>query len=277
MTDTPVKDSQVATEEVSKSVSKNVLVFKDDNSFYELTSEEVIFPIELEDNGVPIIVPFLMDAKYRSGEVKPFLNELMPEYINADVGNTQEMTLGDDKGVVNFIDNHFREILGHDSDVTPDQQKQWLDEQAPHIKPLIFTEGYNLILPDADESRSVNLSFSVSDTRTVKNKRILWDAKSANIESVKFKHVLSKPTAVDSHNYKKSTRMIRRGKVTQVSVNFDVVENLYNRLVKSVDGFLYEGNNCEESNKDVWVGSVPLTDKVYVVNKLFSRSNLGNG
>jgi hypothetical protein len=105
----------------------NVATVKQDGVYYELSGDEVTFPLQFEQGGQDVVGYFKMDAQVGSHEVNAFLDDLMPKTKTSDLPDEIETKAGDDAGVRTFVTKHFRGILGIEGDATPEHM------------PVIFT------------------------------------------------------------------------------------------------------------------------------------------
>ena len=62
-----------------------------------------------------------------------------------------------------------------------------------------------------------------------------------------------------------------------VEANWDVIELVYDRRAKSLDGAVINGEPCNEANKDKWCPLVPFTMKVFVLGQVMAENEIKNG
>lgn len=251
----------------------NVLTYKDGRPIYELSGTEIAFPQEL-DGG--IYVYFYCDAQVEPGLFYKALDELPPKFRSSDVTAEREWDIGSDMEARRFVDAHFRGIGNVEGDPTFEEQRAFLDER-PALKARIFTHGYNLIVsPKADEAPTGKLKLGNIE-RAVEARRFLYSPAEDRIEIVDLKHLHRRATEEDRIRYKRTLRILDRGRTQTIRTDWRGIESLYDGLVTGIEGALVNGEPCTEENKDSWLRRVMLIDKVFAVGRIFSATAIKNG
>lgn len=254
------------------STSKNVVVQKDDQLLYELTADEMVVPLEFEAGDTTAVAFFHLDAQVSAFEHKVLASASTLRYKRAESGGGRELQITDDDKVQAFISKHFRTISGLDGEYTSEQIREWL-ESNPQIKSRLYREGYDRVLLDSPPSSS-KLSLIISPEVKTRGKRIL--ALEDTVVTVPFIHTTRKETELDRLKHRKALKISERGQYQDHTLNWDVIEQLYNDLILSVEGFLVKGKACTKENKPDWVGLIPFPDKAFVVGRVFNASALKN-
>jgi hypothetical protein len=254
----------------------NVATVKQDGVYYELSGEEVIFPLQFEQGGQDVVGYFKMDAQVGSHEVKAFLDDLMPKTKTSDLPDEIESEAGDDAGVRAFVTKHFRGILGIEGDATPEQMLAWLDAN-PQIKMRVYTEGYgNLIVAGEEGTGKLKLVLGSAE-QEVKARRPLYvpELDAVTPVPVSFKH--RRVTEEDRIRHRRAGKQITKGRRQIVRINWDTIEQLADSLLTGLGGFLINDQLCTEANKNAWLPKLQLSDKLFFVNRVFSRVAVKNG
>ena len=258
-------------------MGKNVLAYKDTQHKYDFGADEIAFPILLEQDGTEVVAYFVMDAQYPSSEIKSFYADMMGRSKASDLTGERENEAGDDSGAGKFVDNHFRRILGIDGDPSIEEQKAFLDAN-PRLKSRIFSEGYDRVTLDIEEdAKPAKLRLGGSDNPVVKARRILYDPQTDRVVFSRLDHKYRRETEEDRIKFRRAFKLIERGRYSQVRANFDLLEQLYDSMVESIGNGLYNGEPCQDNTSMAWKPLVPISDKVFVVTRIFSRLSVKNG
>jgi len=247
----------------------NVAVVKEDRIAYELTGEEIAFPLQFDQDGQEVLSYFVMDAQTGNHEVKAFLDDLMPKSKSADMDET-EMESGDDSGVRGFVTKHFRGILGIDGEATKEEMLAWLNDN-PHIKTRIYTEGYgNISIVTEDGVGKLKLTLG-SASQEIKAKRVLYvpEMEGSAVLNLSFKH--RRVTEEDRIKHRRAGKQVQKGRRTITRINWDVIEQLSDSLIMGLGGFLINGEPCTEENKKSWLPKLGMSEKLFFVNRVMSR------
>jgi hypothetical protein len=253
---------------------KNAIVFVDEKPFYELNAEEIIFPIRLEQDGQEVIGNFAMDAQYPSHEVKAFLDDLQIRERSNDT-DEREVELGDEAGCRDFVTKHFHGILGIEEDISREDMLAWLHANSDQ-KTRIYVEGYDKILLAPEEGSGKLRIVLGSSEGSVKGKRILF-VPEAGIITVNLEHKHRRITEEDRLKFRRATKMIEKGPRRLVRTNWDVMEQLYESIFQSLEGYLIDGAACTAENKPTWVKKVPFSDRMFAINRIMRRVAIKNG
>ncbi|MBZ5499520.1 MAG: hypothetical protein LAP85_24235 [Acidobacteriia bacterium] len=254
----------------------NVAVIKQDGVFYELSGDEVIFPLQFEQGGQDVMGYFAMDAQTGAHEVKAFLDDLMPKTKASDMPDETELEAGDDVGVRAFVTKHFRGIQGIEGEATKEEMLAWLDAN-PQIKARVYTEGYgNLIVAGEEGTGKLKLVLG-SVEQEVKAKRPLYvpELDAVTAIPVSFKH--RRVTEEDRIRHKRAGKQVTKGRRQIVRINWDTIEQLADSLLTGLGGYLIGDQPCTEANKNAWLPKLQLSDKLFFINRVFSRVAVKNG
>lgn len=262
----------------------NAVVFKDETPFLELTAEEFVFPVLTPDEQFTVL--FHM-KRYRSADVKKFYSELV--YPKRErVGNALVFKAADHEAAKKFVDAHFLRMGGvkteEGQEATIEQQREWLDEH-PDFKLAVFRQGYDNIMQapsmngnghHAEKPQGLVL-FKAEDHK-VPSRWKLWSTEKDEAENVIVTHHLARLTQQDRHQYNTAIQLHdnQRRQEQYVEANWDVIELVYDRRAKRLDGALLDGEPCNEANKDKWIPLVPFTMKVFVLGQILAENEIKN-
>lgn len=246
------------------------LVYVDDKPFWELTVPEIAYPLTIEQDGRDF--RFYCHLKpYRAYELKKTLGEVGG--TGKMVGKEMEILPDNDQFYKPLCDSCFLRFTGTSSD-QPEDHKAYLDEN-PWMKLRIVKEGFGGIMLDFSEDHQPvsALTFTLrSDAGSrVATHQTLYSPEREIEDDVKLVHHLCRDTELDYQRWDKASKrkVNLRTSEWRLDPNYDVLEGLYKDLIRKADGFLFEGAPCEETNKEQWVGIVPLWHKILVINQVF--------
>jgi nitrate reductase NapAB chaperone NapD len=254
----------------------NVAVAKEDGIYYELSGDEITFPLQFDQGGEDVVGYFVMDAQVGSHEIKAFLGDLMPKTKSADLADETEMESGDDAGVRAFVTKHFRGILGIDGEATKEEMTTWLDVN-PQIKTRIYTEGYGNINIATEEGTGKLKLVLGSGEQEIKAKRLLYvpALEGPAVLNLTFKH--RRVTEEERIRHRRAGKQVQKGRRTIVRINWDTIEQLSDSLISGLGHFLINGEACTEANKNLWLPKLQLSDKLFFVNRMMSKVAVKNG
>ncbi|MFH1740942.1 MAG: hypothetical protein ABIH23_18220 [bacterium] len=257
--------------------SQNVVKYIDGTPVYELTGEEIVFPIQLEQGGVQVLAYFHMDAQYRTTEVRGFIDDLMIRYRDSDSGD-RDIEFGEEGACAEFVKKHFRGISGVDGNPSREECLAWLGEN-PNVLTLIWSQGYSRVLADDEDDSPApgKLVIGSFAQQTVKTKRLLYCPANGSVQVIRMKHVLKRESEADRITHRKAMRQTEKGKISFFRFNWDVLDQLYAKLILRVEGMTCDGDAAHEDNPAPWPRLVPLPDKISVISKVFSRTAVKNG
>lgn len=253
----------------------NAVVLKDEKPVLELTAEEFVFPIRTPDDRH--VVRFHMKP-YRSYAVKAFYDDLMPRRKSLSRGE-RVIEVPDQSRIKSFVDAHFLRMEGvvvNGEEPGVDIQRRWLnDNEAFMVR--VFRQGYDAIsTPDFAETNGHRpLQLFGPDYHEVDAQ---WTLHSEGIDHrVIVTHKTARLSKIDHDKYQKAVRLIENNRESYVQANWDIVEQLYDQKVKSLEGALIEGKPCDEANSKEWIPLVPFCMKVFVMGQVSQELETKNG
>lgn len=246
----------------------DAVVLKDDKPVLELSAEEFIFPIKVNERHKPLL--FHM-KRYRSYSVKSFYDALIPVRRTLSRGEVLvEMQEYQDK-IRQFIESHFVRLEGAavgDAEPTIENQRLWLGSLRDDGLLRIFTQGYDSISPPdfAETNGHRPLQLFGPEEHEVDAQ---WMLHQGGIDHlVIVKHTMSRLTKIDHDKYKKAFRRIEKNRETYTQANWDVIEQFYDHKAKSLENALIDGKPCNESNSKEWIPLVPFCMKIFVMGQI---------
>ncbi len=265
----------------------NAVTIINDVPHFELAADELILRDEQYDSRKPIYF-HMRPAVTR--DIKQALSEI----------REKSRPSGKDSVVVESVDlSAFRSIFDKNfirltnvrmkdgTEVTVEQCRAWLDRNSA-LKMRVASECYATVFighvppalteSDADlEERELEISLEDAES-TVLNRYRLYSPEAGQTVEIKLTHAFRKESESDRLVYGRSRKQefVRKtGEMSQV-VNYDTIEQLYNRLIVRVDGALLSGQQCTEDNKEAWVSLIPLWLKKVSIDQLFDENALKN-
>ncbi len=247
MSDTPrkKKDSQSQSKKF-----KNVLVWKKDTPYFELTGEEVVYPLVIEDRGTDYRVYFHL-TNHTPFEAKAVRTDsIVPIKFEGS-----EIETGRDNRLpfIKFVDKHFIKLIGVD-EKDAELHKQWLDDR-PYLKARLYRESVQSIAPIYRiEDDNGNL-FSLSSAKEVVHSftQTLYCPNREAEADLKLEHVLRGETQIDATKYDRAIGgkyHTRRREFTNLT-NFDSLNELYDSMAIQTIGYLVGGKPCVKDNKEI--------------------------
>lgn len=248
----------------------------------ELTDPTWDFPVVIEDGGQEYELVFCM-RPYSAQEMKELLIEMSQQFEAVSKNKTKVRPI-EQSVCAPFFDRHFVKMLGirneDGSEPSIEEQKQWIDENDPlyNLKASVVLLGYgdiNSVHPETggfgDGKMVLRMGRSNVDVRCFMR---LWNAARERAERLECVFWFSRPTDRDRREHERGlgASEIQRRKQTVMwhkLRNYDVTEQLFDRLVRRVEGFTVRGRQCSEENVEEWKGLIPFWFKVFAVDELF--------
>lgn len=257
----------------------HAIVYVDDRPCLDLTAKEFIHPVLTMDERWKIYVHL---SAYEPYEIKRFYSDIsfMRKQRTASESLLEPRSV---EGVYDFVDKHFLGLTGVEledgSAPTREKALEWLNEN-PLMKTRIFRECIDRVGPrqvqDDDGGRPILVVGRVS--HRVPTEAILYHPVRCKEETIKMVHTLERLTETDRYNYDKAISIIENARRRELytDTNWDVIEIMYNRKVKSLEGACLDRTPCTESNKEMWMKLVPFTVKIYVMAQAVGGIELKN-
>ena len=251
-----------------------------DEPRYELTGQEIVFPLNVEQQGSEFRAFFRMSPADVSYEIKEFLDDLITRRRASDTGIESEVQVADDARCRAFVDKHFLGFYGTEGEPSTEAERKLLDAN-PHLKMRVFREGYDAIHRKAEDeavpaTKRLRIGPAAAPEVSILGRLLLYCPKRESEVSIDIGHHLRRETEADRRKHSKAFSLIERRDITLVRCNWDVLEAMYNEMVLRLDGYVVGGAPCVSANKEEWVRLVPFTHKIYALNKTFSGTRLGN-
>ena len=268
---------------------------------WELTAEELIYPFTLEI-GTKTAPLYVHLKPYRSDDLKRLLAETAYA-VKYEDEETSEIVKSKPEKITAFFWKHFIRISGHGraaeaGDPDEDKQRQWIrDNPRFDIPQKAVMDGFGGIATKAEPEveateetangngnhhSEANLDIFALDFEVMKSieltQRLCFPE--IGIVDVEMSHQFRRETASEYRRYEQATEkqlINRKRQAYQRVMNHDVMENLYDSLVESVEGMTLKGAPCTGSNKDKWVKLVPYWHKQLALLKFFSGIQSKNG
>lgn len=282
MSDTPKKDSR--TESKAKQTNAISLTPKGVPQ-WELTADEIGYPLMIESQGKEylsgVVVRQHTDAQAKTGHNYAYKTALRNATTDTRLdANVMEPGFFDEKPFRSFVDEHFVRLL-FTSQTDTDKQRVYLD-QHPFLKTRIFQEcvqgiGVDARLQSADPEDLLDLTLE-DFSHSITLSQNVYNPANDDVREIRLIHYCEEETEKDYQTYRKARKSQFNIKKKNLSTleNYDVMESLYDKMARSVEGTLYKGSPCEEGTKDKWLPILPLEQKLLVLDKIFERTQRKN-
>jgi len=283
MSDTPKKDSRTESKAATK--ASNAVVFKSGVPHWELTADEVAYPFMVEQRGKDFLTFVVLrqhtDVQDPKGFSYAYKHALQAATTDTRLdANVMEPGFFNETPFRKFVDEHFAGLL-HATSTHLDEQRVYLDKN-PFLKTRIFTEcvqgtAIEETFESADPESLLDLTLADMSHKITLIQN-LFCIETDDVREVKLVHNCEEETEKDYQTWRKArkSRYNIRKKELSTLENYDVMESLYNRMVRSVEGALFKGQPCEEGTKDKWLPFLPLEQKLLVLTKIFERTQRKN-
>ena len=279
MSDTPKKDSR------AESKATHALILERGIPRWELTADEIGFPLLVEARGKEFLTVIVLrqhtDPQAKTGYSYAYKHALRKATTDTRLdSNVMEPGFFDETPFRKFVDEHFVRML-YTAQNDPEAQKLYLDKR-PFLKTRIFTECVQAIqLEDEIESADPEslLDLTLEDfSHSITLSQNIYCAGTDDIREIKLVHRCEEESEKDYQTWRKArkSRYNIRKKNLSTLENYDVMEALYDRMVRSVEGALFKGRPCEEGTKDKWLSLLPLEQKLLVLTRIFERTQRKN-
>ncbi len=254
--------------------TENVLVVADGTAKYELTGTQLIVSVPAPGSEKHVL-RFLLST-YTAPEVARFYGDYTKTMRRW--GSEEVLHISPNpKPVLDFISAHLLELKGialADGSVpSREVAAEWLDSK-PALKEAVFSQAFDDFQfsepsDPEEEDRDALLIIPISETiSAVTEQKLFWEEGGKDM-IIAIRHTFGKFTETERVNYTRSFRSIEHTKRHEVRIesDFKTMENLYDARIKSLANALYQGQECVESNKDLWAPRVPLLMKVVALAK----------
>jgi len=262
---------------------KNAVVMVGDDKVphLDLGADEWIYPVNAEQDGQLWTLLFHMKP-YRFHDLKQILPEIGSRI---KVVSQQERRVfdGNTAACIPFFKEHFLCLSGitdgDGNEVSLEQQIAFLDAN-PNLMIKAVMEGMGGIMKDRPEEAAVGSKLVIGNfsNNVVKNKIRLFSPEAGRIVEVKYQLILAKESEDDRLRYRKANCQVLDSGKSEVSYssNYDVLDNLVDRLVLTTRGILFNGVPATEANREEWKKKLPGWIKIVTIDQAFSENRIKN-
>ena len=280
MSDTPKKDSRTESKEKT-----NAVVFKSGVPQWELTADEISYPFLVEQKGTEFLTFVVLrqhtDVQDPKGFSYAYKHALQAATTDTRLdANVMEPGIFNEIPFRKFVDEHFAGLLHSTSNKLADHQAYL--NNSPYLKTRIFNEcvqgtTVSETVAEADPETLLNLALADMEHKITLFQN-LYCPSTDDVRTVVLVHNCEEETEKDYQTWRKAkkSRYDIRKKNLSTLENYDVMEALYNRMVRSVEGALFKGQPCDVGTKDKWTPFLPLEQKLLVLNRIFERTQRKN-
>ena len=260
---------------------------------WELTAEELIFPFDATVNGKSHTFYTHM-RQYRAFDLKQLLSEINYR-VRSEDGGDREIVKGGKEAIDDFFWKYFSRLSVHggpprEGDPSPEQSKEWIKKNPRYfILRGVVMEGFGQFrikqkeVDDQPHNSNGNHAsaqfFSLDLNETITLVQNVFFA-GVGLVPVEMAHSFRRETATECHRYERATdrqKIHSKDHAFERTTNYDVLEQLYEPLVESVEGVTIKGEPCTAANKEAWVKLVPFWHKYWILTELFGGVQSKNG
>lgn len=246
----------------------------------DLSDAEWAYPHDYEEDGEVYELIFFMES-YAAYDMKQLLSLVQ---LNYEPHDQRRIGMSSEGSEVYgpFFDKHFVRIEGllnpgtQDS-VSVEDQIAWINENDPQraIKRGVVRGGIGNVnsIIGGEKKRGLVVRLGRSGS-IIKTWRVLYNEETQKADKLFVDHQLDKESDKDRRQYDAATgksEIIRRQQSAfmRSDQNFDSYEQIYDRLIFQVDGYLIKGKACRRDNKNDWIRLIPFWEKQFVVDEHF--------
>ena len=251
---------------------KNALVMVKGVPHWELTADEICYPIEIKQGrGLKKFYAHL--SPYQPRELSNTLRKVMSGVKRRK--NELEILPSNRRAYAEMLNGHFLKMTTG-AEATPEAQTAYLDAN-PILKCKIVEEGYGgIALRELDDvTTTLDITQEVG-LGYVDTEQIVYNPKTKTEETVEISHGLSEEAETHFQRYEKATS--RKVNIQTGNWNtrndYGTLEALYNELASEATGYLVNGEKCTQGNRKEWVKLVPLWHKLLVINEVFGEDRV---
>lgn len=261
--------------------------------YFELAATELVFRIDTANPQRPI---YFHMAPYTAGQIKAALKGLKAKI--KDAGATVLSEDADPAPLYALFDQLFRRmsnvVLNADgAEATLAQQQAWLDRN-PRLKARVINEGFCLVFvkkagmpqPGIEvNGRAIDQPVVLEDLLKLDEGAkvdflCVAEDRAANAPvAIAVSHQFEIESSRDFSVYDRaSQRQIEKSSgFTTMDVDYDALERLYDRTIRSVSGYAIDGEACTEANKKIWLPRLPFYHKKLALDARFEDITKKNG
>jgi len=246
----------------------------------DLADEEWLYVVDYEEDGEVYELVFAMKP-YLAYDMKVLLGDVSMNYEPHDqrrIGMSSEGS----QAYGPFFDKYFARIdgllqPGSEESVSHEDMLAWINENDPRaaIKRGVVRGGIGNVnsIVGGEKKKGLVMKLGRSGS-SIKCWRVLWNPDKNESDRLFVTHNVNKETDKDRRLYDQATgksEIIRKKESAfmRSDQNFDSYEQLYDRLISHLDGYIIKGKPCTSENKDDWVRLVPFWEKYFVVDEVF--------
>lgn len=243
---------------------------------WELAWPEVAFNIGFK--GAEFTVKF---KPYRAYDLKQFLNEeyvsratYSPDYVESTIA-------GESKEAKTFFKTYFvkaqdlvRKADGMKGPEDPAMVLDWIKARMPGYESALIRACFGGFAEVSEENESDDFfSLDPTDKSILRQFVFVPELKQGEFATVTMTHSL-KLTGTHHAMFQQATatsKMHRKKGYFERPINHDLIEQIYNQAIQTVEGMTITGLPCQPDNREAWAPLVPYWHKLAVVRTSFAE------
>lgn len=253
---------------------------------WDLLATEVSFPIRVESHGKEYEVYAVLRQPYDADDLITAINLNRGGYRRTPAA--LENFIGDDQAFAKLTDKLFIRLDGTSTD-DPTVQRQFLDSNFK-LKVRLSREGFGGVLIDrtpfgtdvppeeAQRLELLPLAIDGASDVTIGLHQNLWDPQTQKKVDVRMQHVLRPETEKDWRKWARTAneRFTKANTAWTEAVNWWARVELYDQMIKRVDGMQVGQMTCNEAAKNQWLTRIPVWHKLLVIGEVFDEAKVKN-
>lgn len=251
---------------------------------WDLTATEACFPIRVDYQGKTFEVYLALTQPYDSDELIEALGKARGGYRRL-AEKVQNVT-GDDSGYAEMCDRLFIRMEGTTS-TDPIEHRKFLDKNYK-VKTRAIRDGLGGIMvkprPEmleptpANESDLLPLALDLASDVRVDLRQDLWVPSLKKKVTVPMTHIFRPETEKDWRKWSRTSaeQYTKASNVFTEGVNWWQRAEIYDAMIKAVEGMYLGDVPCTEANRGEWVGKIPIWHKWLAIGEVFEEARVKN-
>lgn len=241
---------------------------------FDVAATEVVLPRTLLSRTIYVhMKPYSQQAYKELQEARAMRMQAGGDYVDLKDGGKTETSV--------FFWKHFVRLSGpgmkrpDGSMGTPEQHHEFVRTHPRFDFENSVTRSYltpHMKIKHDEELYPGSLLDLTEEDSRVTLLHDLYFEKDDREARIEMTHVFQPETEIDKRRFISASGLLRFYHQTRESerrVNYDTLGQLYNHLIRRVEGATVNGQPCDESNKEEWVKLVPMAYKDITLTELF--------
>lgn len=251
---------------------------------WDLTATEVCFPIRVDYQGKSFEVYVALTQPYDSEELIQALGKARGGYRR--LAEKVQNVVGDDSSYASMCDRLFIRMEGTSSQ-NPAEHRKFLDQNYK-LKTRSIRDGLGGIMvrprPElveptpANELELLPLALDLASDVRVDLTQDLWLPADRKKVSVPMTHIFRPETEKDWRKWSRTSaeQYTKASNVWTEGVNWWARAEIYDGMIRAVEGMYLGTAPCTEANRTEWLGKIPIWHKWLALGEVFEEARVKN-